>query len=145
MRRTLSALFLSLCVLACLQNAHAADDAPERLIRDFYQWYLTADSSVTHPIETDAIYDFVDPCTVKMCRERLERGTLEADYFIDAQDTGENWARAISVSPVVTINAATCLVAVTFDKNGPTAHHLVVFLTKSGGSWRILKVQGLDS
>jgi hypothetical protein len=145
MRRILFVFVVLLGVLAGCQTGYCAEDSPERRVRLFYQWYLTADFAETHPVNTSTIYDHVAPCTVQMCRERLERGMLEADYFLDAQDTGDNWAEAITVSPPIAINPTTCLVAVSFDRNGPTAHHLAVFLDKSDKGWRIMKVQGLNN
>jgi hypothetical protein len=144
MRPILFVFVVLLGVLAGCHAGHCAEDSPERRVRLFYQWYLTADFAETHPVDSSKIYDHVDPCTVKMCREQLERGMLEADYFLDAQDTGENWAKTISVSPVIIVDPSTSLVAVSFDKNGPTAHHLAVFLGKSAEGWRIVKVQGLN-
>lgn len=131
--------------------AHAAEppkDAattPEESIRSFYGWYVTALVANRDPMKQRA--EMKRFATDRLLKEidKMKKGPdgLNGDYFLDAQDFDEQWAKKILVSNVK-IEGAQASAHVLLDGPEGMRKKLVVQLVNEGGAWKIDKVQGRD-
>lgn len=126
-------------------NAFGQTETPEQTAKDFYKWYLTELNNERYPINRQKSE------ILKRVSKRLGRWLYSpayeefgADYFLDAQDWDENWAKGITTSKaIIKGNNATVKVSLTAPKGmnkGFGARSLNVKLVKEGGTWKIDRV-----
>jgi hypothetical protein len=146
------AVFFALVATTALSlPAYAAEPAktagatPEATIRSFYNWYVTALVANRDPMKQRAeMKRFATDRLVKEI-DKMKKGPegLNGDYFLDAQDFDEQWAKKISVSNVK-IEGAKATAHVLLDGPEGMRKKLVVQLVNDAGAWKIDKVQGHD-
>ena len=143
------AVFFALVAAAafCLP-VHAAEPAkgagtPEESIRSFYSWYVTALVANRDPMKQRT--EMKRFATDRLLKEidKMKKGPdgLNGDYFLDAQDFDEQWAKKISVSNVK-IDGAKASAHMLLDGPDGMRKKLVLHLVNDAGAWKIDKVQG---
>lgn len=145
------ALVALLAVAALSFPANAAEPAkssnstPEESIRSFYHWYVTALIANRDPMKQRAeMKRFATERLLKeIDKKRKSADGLGSDYFLDAQDFDDQWAKKISVSNV-DIQGAKATAHVLLDASPEMRRKLAVQLVNDAGSWKIDKVQGRD-
>ena len=126
-------------------NAFGQIKTPEETAKDFYKWYLTELNNERYPINRQKSE------VLKRVSKRLGRWLYSpayeefgADYFLDAQDWDENWAKGVTTSKAaVRGNVATVKVSLAAPKGTNTnfdAHSVTVKLVKEGEAWKIDRV-----
>ena len=127
------------------ESAKALNATPEESIRSFYGWYVRALVANRDPMRQRA--EMKRFATDRLLKEidKMKKGPegLNGDYFLDAQDFDEQWAKKISVSNVK-IEGAKATTHVLLDGPEGMRKKLVVQLIHEAGSWKIDKVQGRD-
>ena len=127
------------------EPAKSSTATPEETIRSFYQWYVTALVANRDPMKQRA--EMKRFATDRLLKEidKMKKGPegLNGDYFLDAQDFDEQWAKKISVSNVK-IEGAKATAHVLLDGPEGMRKKLVVQLVNDAGAWKIDKVQGRD-
>jgi hypothetical protein len=150
-QHSLGAIRLLVVLVACFATTMAIaapheklTTAPERVIHEFYQWYVQALLDNKNPLEQDraTLRRYV---TTRLIREidHMRKGPdgLDGDYFVDAQDFDRDWAKNISVSNVEIQGArATATVALKGREAGTRT--LRVTLAQEAGAWKVDKVTG---
>ena len=145
------ALFFALAAATALslpasaaEPAKTAGATPEDSIRSFYSWYVTALVANRDPMKQRT--EMKRFATDRLLKEidKMKKGPegLNGDYFLDAQDFDEQWAKKISVSNVK-IAGAKATAHVLLDGPDGMRKNLVVQLVNDAG-WKIDKVQGRD-
>jgi hypothetical protein len=125
------------------EPSKASTTTPEESIRSFYSWYVTALVANRDPVKqrpemkrfaTDRLLKEID---------KMKKGPegLNGDYFLDAQDFDEQWAKNISVSNMK-IEGSKATAHVLLDGPEGMRKKLVVQLVNDAGTWKIDKVQG---
>jgi hypothetical protein len=146
-------LFTLVVALASPIAANAAEPAkslssnPAETIRGFYHWYVTELTANRDPMTNRK--ELKHFATARLLNEidKMKKGPdgLNGDYFVDAQDFDNQWAKKISVSNVqISDKNATAEVML----KGATAgmnRRLKVNLVLEGGTWKVDKVQGRDA
>jgi hypothetical protein len=144
-------LFALVAATAFSLPAHAAEPArtaggtPEESIRSFYSWYVTELVANRDPMkQRTEMKRFATDRLLKQI-DKMKKGPdgLNGDYFLDAQDFDEQWAKKISVSNVK-IEGAKATAHVLLDGPEGMRKKLVVQLVNDAGAWKIDKVQGRD-
>jgi hypothetical protein len=150
MKRFLALLTLAAAVALNLPSA-AAEPAktsaatPEENIRSFYKWYVTALIADRDPMkQRTEMRRFVTERLLKEIDKKMKSADgVGSDYFLDAQDFDEQWAKKISVSNV-DIQGAKASGHVLLDASPEMRKKLVVQLVNDAGAWKIDKVEGQD-
>jgi Protein of unknown function (DUF3828) len=77
--------------------------------------------------------------------DKMKKGPdgLDGDYFLDAQDIDNLWARNITVSDVK-VSGKNATAEVLLAGKGEMRRRLKVWLVSDGASWKIDKVQGRE-
>ncbi len=138
---------LLMLVLMCgCASGHATvrkfSDSPEKFVYDFYQWYMREAILLgNEPLKNGEIYRYVYADTVHRNLVELDRGNYWSDYFLDSQDSNEEWLETIHVYKAIAINDSVMVVPVNFAGNKPECTSLLVFLGKVAGELRIIKVE----
>jgi hypothetical protein len=146
MMKRIFALPALVLVLSLLPIGAAEPNAkPEEAIRGFYHWYMTELIANREPLKERA--DMKRYATERLLKEiekkQKSADGLGADYFVDAQDFDNLWAKNITVSNLkVSGNNATA--EVLLAGKGEMRRQLKVWLVNDGGSWKIDKVQGRE-
>lgn len=127
------------------ESAKASTATPEESIRSFYQWYVTALLANRDPMKQRV--EMKRFATDRLLKEidKMKKGPegLNGDYFLDAQDFDEQWAKKISVSNVK-MESAKASAHVLLDGPEGMRKKLVVQMVNDTGAWKIDKVQGRD-
>jgi hypothetical protein len=127
------------------ETSKASTATPEESIRSFYSWYVTALVANRDPMKQRA--EMKRFATDRLLKEidKMKKGPegLNGDYFLDAQDFDEQWAKKISVSNVK-IEGTKATAHVLLDGPEGMRKKLVVQLVNDAGSWKIDRVQGRD-
>lgn len=149
--KQIASLIIFFAALALALPGGAADPSkaststPEESIRGFYRWYVTVLLANQDPMKQRA--EMKRFATERLLKEidRMKKGPdgLDGDYFVDAQDFDEQWAKKISVSNVK-IEGATASAHVLLDGPEGMRKKLAVQLVNDAGAWKIDKVQGRD-
>lgn len=127
------------------EAANASTTTPEESIRGFYNWYVTALVANRDPMKQRT--EMKRFATDRLLKEidKMKKGPegLNGDYFLDAQDFDEQWAKKIAVSSV-RIEGAKATSHVLLDGPEGMRKKLLVQLVNAAGAWKIDKVQGRD-
>lgn len=136
---------IALCLPAQAEPAKASTATPEENIRSFYKWYVTALVANRDPMKQRAeMKRFVTDRLLKEIEKKTKSAEgLGSDYFLDAQDFDDQWAKKISVSNV-NVQGAKASAHVLLDGAPGMRKKLVVQLLNDAGAWKIDKVQGRD-
>ena len=144
------ALFLApVIALAFFASGRAVEATrasdPTDTIRSFYYWYVTVLVANHDPMKNRAKMNrFV---TDRLLNEidKMVKGPdgLDGDYFVDAQDFDNKWAKNISVSKV-RIHGTRVTAEVLLTGSESMNKRLSLDLVNEGGAWKIDKVQGND-
>jgi hypothetical protein len=76
-------------------------------------------------------------------RKQKSSDGVGSDYFVNAQDFDNSWAKNITVSNVK-VSGKNATAEVRLVGKGEMRRRLSVWLVKDGASWKIDKVQGRD-
>ena len=134
--------------LAISALAWAAEPAttsdPANTIRSFYHWYVTVLIANQDPMKNRAEMKRFVTDRLRNEIDKMVKGPdgLDGDYFVDAQDFDNKWAKSISVSNVRirgTMATANVLLA---GSDKMMNKRLSLDLVNDGGGWKIDKVQG---
>jgi len=116
----------------------ATAQSPDRVAASFYRWYL-------HEIDTGnpATVQSQAPMKEYVSSELLDslrsKKGADADYFLKAQDTLEDWADNVTAStPKVT--GDTARTTITLGATSESKHELAVTLLNDHGKWKIQRV-----
>ena len=137
---TLTVLLLTASSLAATGKLAQAPPTPEVTVQRFYAWYLHALNQNQDPLgkQRAELSKFVTQRLMTSLTRALRRPDgIDADFFIDAQDSDPAWEKNIVTSPA-TIQADRARVNVTL-KGGEAfgTKHLKVGLLKQAGAWKI--------
>ena len=145
MKRILA--LVAVVILVSLPSARAAEAnaTPEQCIRNFYHWYVTALIANRDPLKQRA--EIRRYATERLLNEidKMKKGPdgLDGDYFVDAQDFDNLWAKNITVSNVK-VSGKSATAEVRLVGKGEMRRRLKVWLASDGASWKIDKVQGRE-
>ena len=138
-------LAVALGLPAQAEPAKSSTATPEESIRSFYHWYVTALIANRDPMKQRA--EMKRFATDRLLKEidKMKKGPdgLNGDYFLDAQDFDDQWAKKIAVSNVK-VEGAKAMAHVLLDGGEGMRKKLVVQLVNDADSWKIDKVQGWD-
>ena len=146
--KTFISFFVFLAVLGFSFGARAAEaslDNPSDTIRSFYRWYVTELIATREPMENrKELKRFVTERLLKEI-DKMKKGPdgLNGDYFVDAQDFDNLWAKNITVS-AVKITGKSATAEVLLAGKGEMRRRLKVSLLGEGAGWKIDKVQGRE-
>jgi hypothetical protein len=145
MKRIFALLPLVLLVSVPVARATEPNAKPEESIRGFYHWYVTELIANREPMgNRKELKRFVTERLLKEI-DKMKKGPdgLDGDYFVDAQDFDNLWAKNITISDMkVTEKNATAEVRLV--GKGEMRRRLKVWLVSDGASWKIDKVQGRE-
>jgi hypothetical protein len=102
MSRRLSLFAIAAVLSLSFFGTHAAaQSTPEESAKSFYKWYLTEIAASRDPIR-DSKQKMLGKISTRLGRWIYSRSYDEygADYFIDAQDFDENWAKYVTATRV---------------------------------------------
>jgi hypothetical protein len=150
--KQIASFLVAIIAVTCCDFASAAEPAkslssnPAETIRGFYHWYVTELIANRDPMSNRK--ELKQFATARLLNElgKMKRGPegLNGDYFVDAQDFDNQWAKKISVSNVQindkNATAEVMLKGATPDMN----RRLKVNLVLEAGTWKVDKVQGRD-
>ena len=138
---------LPVVLLASLLPVRAAEPnaKPEESIRGFYRWYVTELIANREPLKERA--EMKRYATERLLKEidKMKKGPdgLDGDYFVDAQDFDNLWAKNITVSDLK-ISGKNATAEVRLVGKGEMHRRLKLWLVSDGASWKIDKVQGRE-
>jgi hypothetical protein len=143
--------FSLVVLLGFLSTTRAAEPAtapgsnPSDAIRSFYRWYVTELIANRNPMENRK--ELKRFATERLLKEldRMKKGPdgLDGDYFVDAQDFDDLWAKNITVSEVK-ISGAKATAEVLLVGKPDMRRRLRVSLVKDGAIWKVDKVKGRE-
>lgn len=146
--KLLVSIFTLVVVLGFSSATKAAEPStgnPSDSIRNFYRWYVTELIANHNPMENGK--ELKRFATERLLKEigRMKKGPdgLDGDYFVDAQDFDELWAKNITVSDVK-ISGTKASAEVLLAGKGEMRRRLQVLLVKDGGIWKVDKVKGRE-
>jgi len=124
-----------------------SQETPEAVVKNFYKWYLTELGAERNPRNNRQM-------VLKASSRRLGKWYFSpaysewgADYFLNAQDFDEHWAKNLTVSrAVVRGNTATIKLTLAVPKTSYGSAYkrvISVKLVKESGAWKIDTVDNL--
>jgi hypothetical protein len=138
---------LAVVLMASVLPVHGAEPnaKPEESIRSFYHWYMTALIANREPLKERAeMKRYATERLVKEIEKKQKSADgLGADYFVDAQDFDNLWAKNITVSNLK-VSGSNATAEVLLAGKGEMRRRLKVWLVSDGASWKIDKVQGRE-
>lgn len=123
-------------------SVHAQTATPDAATRDFYRWYIGELNAEREPLVKGKT-EMRRRLSQRLARWVFSRAYSEygADYFLDAQDYDESWAKTVSVS-AGSVKGNTATVVVTMPKTQVFDRTVLnVSLVREGGAWKIDKVR----
>jgi Protein of unknown function (DUF3828) len=118
---------------------------PTDTIRSFYYWYVTVLVANHEPMKNRTeMKRFVTDRPLNEI-DKMVKGPdgLDGDYFVDAQDFDNKWAKNISVSKVK-IHGTRATAEVLLTGGESMNKRLSLDLVNESGAWKINKVQGRE-
>jgi len=145
MKRIFALLAIVLLASVLPVGAAGPNAKPEDSIRSFYHWYMTELIANREPLKERA--EIKRYATERLLKEiekkqKSEDG-LGADYFVDAQDFDNLWAKNITISNLK-VSGSNATAEVLLAGKGEMRRRLKVWMVNDGGSWKIDKVQGRE-
>jgi Protein of unknown function (DUF3828) len=123
----------------------AAGSNPSDTIHSFYRWYVTELIANHNPMENrKELRRFTTERLLKEI-DRMKKGPdgLDGDYFVDAQDFDNLWAKNVTVSDVK-MSGTKATAEVLLAGKGEMRRRLKISLVNDGGIWKVDKVQGRE-
>jgi hypothetical protein len=118
---------------------------PSDSIRGFYRWYVTELIANHQPLENrKELKHFATERLITQI-DKMRRGPdgLGADYFLDAQDFDNLWAKNIAISNLK-VRGSNATADVRLTGKGEMRRRLKVSLVSDGGTWKIDEVEGRE-
>jgi hypothetical protein len=145
MKRIFALLPLVLLLNGPIARAAEPNAKPEECIRSFYHWYVTALIANRDPLKESA--EMRRYATERLLKEidRKQKSAdgLGSDYFVDAQDFDNLWAKNITVSNLK-VSGKNATAEVLLTGKGEMRRRLKLWLVSDAASWKIDKVQGRE-
>ena len=119
-------------------RAQTAGSSPEQVIRNFYAWYVPTHDTGEDLLETrrTELLRYVSRGFLKRIdRLRSYSGGLEADPFLEAQDSDAEWGKRINVRNVKTSGTKTTADVLLMSKAMGT-QKLRVTLVREDETWK---------
>jgi len=124
------------------QPSAASGANPSDSIRNFHRWYVSELVANRNPMENRK--ELKRFSTERLLKEidRMKKGPdgLDGDYFVDAQNFDELWAKNISVSDMK-VSGTKANAEVLLAGKGDMRRRLQVSLVKDGDLWKVDKVK----
>jgi hypothetical protein len=121
----------------------APEANPAESIRSFYRWYVAELVANRNPLDNRK--ELKRFATERLLKEidRMKKGPdgLDGDYFVDAQDFDDLWAKSITVTDVK-ISGSKAAAEVLLAGKADMRRRLHVSLVKDGSVWKVDKVKG---
>ncbi|HXG93122.1 MAG TPA: DUF3828 domain-containing protein [Blastocatellia bacterium] len=144
-------IFLLMCCFAVTQASAFQKPAPpqtaspETVVREFYQWYIQTLNKNEEPFKKKTFVSKYATARLIAWLTKVTTGDdpLDYDYFLNAQDWGENWDKDINISSVV-MQPNIAKLVVSFGNPSDPDHKLRVTLKKESGVWKIDKVDAVE-
>ena len=136
---------LPLLVLG-LPAAAAEAPSPQATVTEFYQWYMHAVKADRYPLRDDqpTLRKYVAAALIaRLKKADASDDPPDADYFIQAQDWGDDWETNIAVTDALIERGTATLVVVLGAGAGSEHRRLRVGLVQAGGAWKIQSVTPL--
>jgi hypothetical protein len=117
------------------------------VVREFYQWYLRSLKRDEDPfgqgLTTMRRYVSNDLIT-ELQRQRNSPDGMEFDYFLQAQDWGEDWETNVSVTGTELRGTTATTVAALGPRESVLQQRLRVTLRQQADGWRITAVENTE-
>jgi hypothetical protein len=139
------AFVLVLGISSGVRAAEASTANPSDSIRGFYRWYVTELIANRQPLENRReLRRFASDRLINQI-DKMKKGPdgLDSDYFLDAQDFDNLWAKNITISDLK-VSGKNATAEVRLVGKGEMRRRLKVSLVSDGAAWKIDKVQGLE-
>ena len=137
--------FAFVFVLGFSSSARAAEPStanPSDAIRGFYHWYVNELIANRQPMENrKEMKRFVSERLLALIdKMKKSRDGLDFDYFLDAQDFDNLWAKNVIVSNLK-ISGKSATADVLLAGKGEMRRQLKLSLVNDGVAWKIIRVQ----
>ena len=142
---SLVTLVVALGISSVAQATEPVAANPSEAIRNFYHWYVGELIANRDPLANRSqLKRFVTERLVKEI-DRMKKGPdgLDGDYFVDAQDFDDLWAKNITVSDVK-ISGAKATAEVLLAGKPDMRRRLQLSLVNDAGAWKVDKVKGRE-
>lgn len=141
MKRIVLFLIAVPAVLICAAHgAPSSDSGPDETIRSFYQWYVGELIANHQPLKERAkMKHFIGGRLSKQIAKMQKEG-LDYDYFTQAQDFDDLWAKNISVSNLQVRGTKATADVVLKGATADMVRRLKLDLELEGTDWKIDKV-----
>jgi hypothetical protein len=128
-------------VVAC--QPPASDQSADATAVAFYKWYVREIDQGHIPFSSshDQLKEYVSSALMKRLDPR-KGAALDADYFLKAQDTMEDWAEHVTAS-TGKVTGNTAQTTVTLGATSESRHDLLVELIQEDGKWKIERVSSV--
>jgi hypothetical protein len=126
-----------------IRAAEPSTANPSDAIQKFYRWYVNELIANHQPMENrKEMKRFVSERLLNLI-DRMKKGPdgLDGDYFLDAQDFDNLWAKNITVSNLK-VSGKNATADVLLVGKGEMRRQLKVSLVNDGVAWKIIRVQG---
>jgi len=122
---------------ASADQYRARETAPDKVIKEFYAWYIRAIDAGTDPFKKgrQTLQKYVTARLIELA----EHSDADYDTFLYSQDWDIAWADTAAISDL-RIKALTATAIVTFDGNLKYPR-LALTLLKQAGAWKIDRVR----
>ncbi len=126
-------------------SAQTGRATPETTLKSFYSWYVSSIVQNNEPLtkQPTKLKTFITLRLYNEIKKIYDKGEYDADYFIDAQDYDDNWAKNIKVSNV-TINNSKASANVLLTGKNNFDRKLKVTLIKQKSIWKIDTIKGVE-
>ena len=138
-------VFAFVFVLGFSSATRAAEPAtanPSDAIRSFYRWYVNELIANRQPMENrKEMKRFVSERLLDMI-DKMKKSPdgLDFDYFLDAQDFDNLWAKNVTVSNLK-VSGKSAKADVLLAGTGEMRRQLKLSLVNDGVAWKIIRVQ----
>jgi Protein of unknown function (DUF3828) len=128
-------------VLICAASiAPSSDSDPSETIRSFYRWYVGELIANRQPLKDQAkMKHFISGQLSKQIA-KMEKEGLDYDYFTQAQDFDDLWAKNVAVSNLRIRGTKAAADVVLKGATADMVRRLKLDLELEGGDWKIDKV-----
>jgi hypothetical protein len=139
------AFIVGLGLSSGVRAAEASTANPSDAIRGFYRWYVTELIANRQPLENRR--ELKRFATERLLRQidKMKKSPdgVGSDYFLDAQDFDNLWAKNITVSDLK-VSGKNATAEVRLTGKGEMRRRLKVSLVSDGAAWKIDEVRGRE-
>lgn len=122
----------------------AAAQSPDVVVKEFYQWYLRSLKRNEDPFRQGltTLRRYVSgELITELQRQRNSPDGMDADYFLQAQDWGEDWETNITVTGTEQRDAGASTVVALGPRESVLQQRLRVTLRRQAEGWQITAVE----